>query len=739
MYSHQVRRGRVVGVVLVVAAAGSLAACGNSGGGPSGPKTPPPVTVTGTKGQTISLSASSGTIANAQGTPTAATVPGSFNYPDGFFSYQVTGLTPGATVTVTLKTPAGTAPTDYVKCDSNSDNCASFAGASISGDDIVLTLTDGGAGDADGKADGVITDPGAPAVKLARETGFYVPFEATPSTTETGQGIFVVPASAPTAAPHYVTTDSLNLGDPYIPLYRTLTNDSGILRGQVPAGLIYYDASQTRFFKLDLGAQSDLIPAQVDSLGAAVTGSWCAWYGDYENQADPSSGFALVQAAGPDNQCGTIDDYAFLIRYNDAPTTPATGIPLNLLSTLPHTVNAPSVLDPYSVDRTTSAFGPAAVVVFHDADGLLTGIVATDAGGNLKFFPGTGFSNGKVLLSAGQAHNSFFVVQAGSNYAFIAVTQGQATALYRVDASGAISGDLYDFQAGTASNPFVSDSGLANPNGTSLFFTDCVADYQPNHQSLNNVVDYSVRLLEVPLDGSASAQQIYSAAGTAPPNTKVPVDLYLGGFLDSKLIFRQAAANRRGLGAGNPGYVYAIPATTQSAVTPTAIVSVDDGYASVDVVGNYIFSSIHPFGANAQAQDITVEALKSDGTVAKAIPKSQINGAYFELGGTFAAPVYTQKGIAIAQGYTGTAPDLGGATMISVSPADLSETTVLTPNQQPYVVQPGELDNWVLYGSSIGSSIAYLSTADQAAVWDFSANLWTPMTQAATANIDPLW
>jgi len=46
-----------------------------------------------------------------------------------------------------------------------------FAGAQVSGNTVVLTLVDGGAGDSDGVANGTIVDPGGPSVTASSGGG----------------------------------------------------------------------------------------------------------------------------------------------------------------------------------------------------------------------------------------------------------------------------------------------------------------------------------------------------------------------------------------------------------------------------------------------------------------------------------------------------------------------------------------------------------------------------------------
>jgi len=85
--------------------------------------------------------------------------PADRSFPDGLVAFKVQGISPGATVQVVTTWPSDVPDgAAYYKVDDTGFNA--FAGAAFDGNTITLTLTDGGAGDADGNADGVITDPG---------------------------------------------------------------------------------------------------------------------------------------------------------------------------------------------------------------------------------------------------------------------------------------------------------------------------------------------------------------------------------------------------------------------------------------------------------------------------------------------------------------------------------------------------------------------------------------------------
>jgi uncharacterized delta-60 repeat protein len=127
-------------------------------------------TIVGTSG-TVELTTAGGTLENVRAvTTTPGAAPSGFSYPDGFFAFDVEDVTPGAEITVQITLPSASRPNAYVKCNADGTSCNEFAGASFSGNVVTLRLTDGGAGDADGLANGRIVDPGAPAVRATTRT-----------------------------------------------------------------------------------------------------------------------------------------------------------------------------------------------------------------------------------------------------------------------------------------------------------------------------------------------------------------------------------------------------------------------------------------------------------------------------------------------------------------------------------------------------------------------------------------
>lgn len=99
--------------------------------------------------------------------------PGDYAFPDGIVSFNVNGLPIGGTAVVTVTFPTAIpAESKYYKV--NADGFYEFLiGAEIATNTVTLTLVDGGQGDHDGLANGVIDDPGGIAVLQACTTEIW--------------------------------------------------------------------------------------------------------------------------------------------------------------------------------------------------------------------------------------------------------------------------------------------------------------------------------------------------------------------------------------------------------------------------------------------------------------------------------------------------------------------------------------------------------------------------------------
>jgi DNA-binding beta-propeller fold protein YncE len=111
------------------------------------------------------FTSSAGAITNlnavSEGTLPTSGKPTNLVFPHGMFSFTITGLSSGQTVTVDIQLPSNVPVGSQYWKYQTSNGWFSMPISSDDGDNkITLTLTDGSTGDSDGIANGVIVDPG---------------------------------------------------------------------------------------------------------------------------------------------------------------------------------------------------------------------------------------------------------------------------------------------------------------------------------------------------------------------------------------------------------------------------------------------------------------------------------------------------------------------------------------------------------------------------------------------------
>lgn len=132
-------------------------------------------TIQGANGQSVTFSSSQGSFAGLARADTPPAVPEGLDYPVGFFSYEISGLDPGAFVTLTVQLPNGTFPSDWIDCPGNScyrvtkSTSTAPGNVQVNGDTITMHIQDNGAGDDDPRA-GIVAATVAPG-KLKDEGG----------------------------------------------------------------------------------------------------------------------------------------------------------------------------------------------------------------------------------------------------------------------------------------------------------------------------------------------------------------------------------------------------------------------------------------------------------------------------------------------------------------------------------------------------------------------------------------
>lgn len=130
----------------------------------------------------VTLAAPSGTTLSdcqATGNPSPADAPSQTSFPYGFFSFTITGVQPGGSTSLTLYLPADANVNTYYKYgptpDNTDDHWYTFlydgtTGAQINQAVITLHFVDGGRGDDDLAANGLVVDIGGPGLENAEST-----------------------------------------------------------------------------------------------------------------------------------------------------------------------------------------------------------------------------------------------------------------------------------------------------------------------------------------------------------------------------------------------------------------------------------------------------------------------------------------------------------------------------------------------------------------------------------------
>jgi len=121
------------------------------------------------------FSPSNGNVVGLTAIPPPPGAPAGVTFPHGMFSFQICCLTPGQKVTLTVTLPSAV-PVGTVWWKYDNGRWYSLPNRNDNGDNImVIRLRDGGTGDTDGVADGIITDPGGPGNPLPPPTPFVLP------------------------------------------------------------------------------------------------------------------------------------------------------------------------------------------------------------------------------------------------------------------------------------------------------------------------------------------------------------------------------------------------------------------------------------------------------------------------------------------------------------------------------------------------------------------------------------
>jgi hypothetical protein len=172
-------------------------------------------TATGTGAATFSTSAGGIAKLTAETSTPCGTPPSGLDFPHGFFSFAITDILPGSTVTITITLPSDiSVATQYWKCINGQwVDATSILGDNDGDDTLTLTITDGGPFDADGQANGTIIDPGGPAVIVVAPVSTPIR-SPTPKPAQMAiQYLGITPQQTSASQPVTISTNVVNTGD----------------------------------------------------------------------------------------------------------------------------------------------------------------------------------------------------------------------------------------------------------------------------------------------------------------------------------------------------------------------------------------------------------------------------------------------------------------------------------------------------------------------------------------------
>jgi len=368
----------------------------------------------------------------------------------------------------------------------------------------------------------------------------YLPIEATPTSNPDGgpTDLYVIPSNAPATTPTHVATYGWILG------ITTVTSHEG-----TPRKRFYTTVGEKggdHLWSLDLTEKSTLTPVQVSNLTFPIVPAplpvpnypdsmeICSSRVIQGNLNDPDSAMLIMSLPNPDPHivCNGKPGQILLVHPGDSATTAPTPLPL----------------------------GSGEILPLYQTTGALAGSVALDDAQNLNFYPDATFTHPTQLLSNVSAMviwqerptSPGQSLSANPYYAYLNVKLNSATSpgkVYRIDATGALSGDLYDFQSPNDYAALVRDD--------TVYFVDSgTVNVLPSIQVISH---------------GTAANSLYSL------NKRLIGGPYLAGLADQQLIFTSRADLQ------SPVLVQGLPVAGGG--TPTTLVS-SDQFPEVGVVAN---------------------------------------------------------------------------------------------------------------------------------------------------------
>jgi len=406
----------------------------------------------------------------------------------------------------------------------------------------------------------------------ARPSVTYLPIEATPTSNPAGgpTDLYVIPMAEPATNPRHVANYGWMLG-----IANVTTRDG------TPTRRFYTTAGEKggdHLWSLDLTEKSTLTPVQVSNLtfpnvpapmpppNYPDSVELCSSQVIQGNVNDPDSAMLIMSLPSLDPLivCGK-PSQILLVHPGDSATTTPTRLTL----------------------------GSAQMLPLYQLGGALGGIVALDDAQNLNFYPDATFTHPTQLLSNVSAMVIWQEPPASPGqhfsknpyYAYLNVKLNGATSpgkVYRIDATGALSGDLYDFQSPNDYTALVRDD--------TVYFVDSgTADVLPSIQ----VISHGTR-----------AKSLYSV------NKRLVGGPDLAGLADEQLIFMSRADRQ------SPVLVQAL--TLVGGGTPTTLASSDQfpqvGVVANDVLITYVDVGNNPVSYSTQIVDISGAILRATST-----------------------------------------------------------------------------------------------------------------------------
>jgi hypothetical protein len=462
----------------------------------------------------------------------------------------------------------------------------------------------------------------------------------------------------------------------------TLGSDGSVTAG-APTTLVYATKGASggdHLWAVDLSGGSSLVPRQVSNVTGSFIGTLsCGYFEGFKNLNDPSSAFFILAfPSDPANVCqgGSASINTVLVRLSDSAST------------------APM----------PSPVGPGHLVALYDPSGALAGIVTLDASQHLVLYADETFTNPKVLLNnvfnfsdfRAPDVSSMVLVSSRPGSAMIVVyAPDLSQTLYRVDYTGTVSPTLYTFQGSWGS--LIQDAN-------SFFFEDVVSSY----------TSPSLRIVQVPLDGSAAGQVLYSEVESS---STVPLP-YLVGSSGSQLVaIREPQLDSASGAVTVPGVVQTwavgVPGAPQTIASVAAVFS-------AQLVGDFIYILPGKNGTDPSYGPLdSTEILALDGTVLQPVlPASSFPYSYGGL-------VLQVKGITDPGGDGG-----GGLYVLDPSsPTAASAVEVRLLDGSDYTLPSRSLaPSLAPVAANVAIGIAGYATQNVGVVYDRSRNVIVPIS-----------